>query len=74
MKNKIKGNYNTLYQDYQNNRPVIRKHIQAVETQMAGDNAMQMKFEDLAKEKGKHDRIKAAVAEKRRKLKKVSDG
>lgn len=36
MKNKIKNNYDNLYNNYQGNKDKIIKHIQTVETNMAG--------------------------------------
>jgi hypothetical protein len=47
------------------------KQIQAVETNIAGENAMNNKFDEVIKEKAKHDRLKSEVEGKQTKLRKV---
>ena len=73
IKNKIKSNYNTLYDNYDDNKTVIRKTIQQTENNDAGENAIKAKFETVIKDKNVYDRLKAEVEDKQRKLKKVQN-
>jgi hypothetical protein len=45
IKNKIKNIYDQLYQNFDNNKNIILKQIQQVETNNAGENAMIGKFD-----------------------------
>lgn len=60
-----------MYENYGENKKKILKHIQAVETNIAGENAMNSRFDDLVKDKSRYDRLHADVGDKQRKLKKV---
>lgn len=71
LKTQIRTNYDHLYENYGENKKKILKHIQAVETNIAGENAMNNRFDDLVKEKSKYDKLHAEVGDKQRKLKKV---
>jgi len=71
LKCRIKDNYDQLYTNYNDNRQKILKQIQAVETNIAGENAMNNKFDEVIKEKAKHDRLKSEVEDKQTKLRKV---
>lgn len=73
LKQKIKTNYDQLYSNYPENRNKIFKQIQTVETNINGENAMNTKYQEIFKEKGKYDKIKATVEDKQRKLKKVTN-
>jgi hypothetical protein len=71
LKTHIRTNYDHLYENYGDNKKKILKHIQAVETNIAGENAMNSRFDDLVKDKSRYDRLHADVGDKQRKLKKV---
>jgi hypothetical protein len=72
LKRRIKTNYDQLYSNYPDNKAKIFKQIQTVETNISGENAMSHKYEEVIKEKGKFDKLKATVEDKQRKLKKVA--
>jgi hypothetical protein len=72
LKTHIRTNYDHLYDHYTDNKKKILKHIQAVETNITGENAMNSRFDDLVKDKSRYDRLHADVGDKQRKLKKVS--
>ena len=71
LKTHIRTNYDNLYENYSDNKKKILKHIQAVESNIAGENAMNSRFDDLVKDKSRYDRLHAEVGDKQRKLKKV---
>lgn len=73
LKQRIKTNYDKLYSNYSENKTKILKQIQTVETNMTSENTMNGKEEEVIKEKNRHDKLKTAVEEKQRKLKKVRD-
>jgi hypothetical protein len=72
LKTHIRTNYDNLYHNYGENKKKILKQIQAVETNIAGENAMNHKFDELVKDKSKYDKLHAEVMGKQRTLKKVS--
>lgn len=59
LKTHIKNNYDSLYQNYGDNKKKILKCIQTVETNIAGENAMNSRFDELVKDKSKYDRLHA---------------
>jgi hypothetical protein len=71
LKTHIRANYDNLYHNYGDNKKKILKQIQAVETNIAGENAMNHKFDELVKDKSKYDKLHAEVSNKQRTLKKV---
>ena len=44
LKHKIKANYDQLYSNYGENKTKIFKQIQTVETNINGENAMNIKY------------------------------
>jgi len=49
LKNRIKTNYDQLYSNYPDNKQKILKQIQTVETNIAGENQMNNKHEEVIK-------------------------
>ena len=71
IKDKIKKNYDNLYDDYDANKKAILKNIQQTENNRAGEDALKNKFDYVLREKNNFDRLKDEVDKKQRKLKKV---
>ena len=58
IKDKIKNNYDKLYDDYEANKKTILKNIQMAENNRAGEDALKVKFDNVIKEKNHFDRFK----------------
>ena len=71
IKNRIKTNCDKLYENYDDNKKIILKQIQQVETNMLSENAISKGLEHVIKEKSNYDKARADLEAKQRKLKKV---
>lgn len=72
IKEKIKNNYDKLYDDYDTNKKTILKNIQQTENNRAGEDALKSKFDNVIKEKQHYDKLKDEFDRNQRKLKKVT--
>ncbi len=57
IKEKIKNNYDKLYDDYETNKKTILKSIQQTENNRAGEDALKSKFDCVIKEKQHYSKI-----------------
>ena len=71
LKERIKTNYDQLYTNYHHNKTKILKQIQTVESNIAGENHMQVRQEEVIREKARCDRLRARVEDLQKKLMRV---